>query len=228
MHTSRLLLVLLALVLSLPAHADDRRRDTLVGRMESAEAILREFMADPETALPREVLQQARGLVIVNQFRAGFIVGAQVGYGVILVRRPDNTWSIPVFLKAGEASVGLQLGAKAVETIYVITDDETPRLLFQNRRFNIGVDARAVAGPSSADAEAVNREILDTPVLVYTKNRGLFAGATVRTGWLARHDEANYRFHNTTRTLPELLYSDVVPGAPESRPLRDYVRAITR
>lgn len=227
MKIPSLLFILLAAFLALPAHAEDRRRATLVGRVESAEAILREFMVDPATAIPGEILRNARGIVIVNQFRAGFIFGAQVGYGVILVRRPDNTWSIPAFLKAGEASVGLQVGAKSVETIYVLNNDETPRLLFSGSRFNIGVDARAAAGPDSAEVEAMNRDILDTPVLVYSRSEGLFAGATVRTGWLARDDSANYRLHNTNRTLPEILYSDAVAGAPESLPMRDFVRSIS-
>jgi SH3 domain-containing YSC84-like protein 1 len=207
--------------------AREPTRQDYVARIESCEAILREFMASPETAMPPEVLERARAIVITNQFRAGFILGVKDGYGVVLVRRPDGSWSIPALLAAGEASVGLQLGGAAVETVYIMTDDETPRLLFRGR-FNIGADAKAVAGPRAAERESVNREILDTPVLVYTKSRGLFAGATVKAGWIQRNDAANRSFYQTQHTLPEILYSNWIQPPAEVIPLRDFVTQITR
>lgn len=207
--------------------ANELTREDYVARIESCEAILREFMVDPRTAIPADVLRQARGLVITNQIRAGFIFGVKDGYGVILVRRPDDSWSVPALLNAGEASVGLQLGGTAVETVYVLTDDETPRLLFEGR-FNVGADAKAIAGPRAAETERNLREFLRNPVLVYTKSKGLYAGATVKAGWLQRNDTANRAFYRTEYTLPEILYSDWVDAPPEVRPLRDYVTRITR
>ena len=66
------------------------------------------------------------------------MLGVQDGFGVIMVKQKDGRWSLPVLINVGEASLGLQLGAKSVESVYVITDEETPRKLFTNR-VNIGV-----------------------------------------------------------------------------------------
>ncbi len=202
-------------------------RKDYVTRIETCEAILREFMLRPTTAIPSDILQRARGLIIVNQIKAGFIFGMKDGYGVVLVKRPDGSWSVPAFVNAGEASLGLQLGATTVETVYVIMDDETPRLLY-NQRFNVGADAKAIAGPRAAEAENYNRAILNTPVLVYTKTAGLYAGATVKAGYLSRNDTANRAFYNTTSSLPEILYSDWITPPPEVQPLMGYVQQITR
>ncbi len=223
---SLLVLGLLTAACALAAPREPSRED-YVTRIESCEAILREFMADPETAIAPEVLKRARGIVITNQFRAGFFLGIKDGYGVVLVRRPDGSWSVPALINAGEASFGLQVGGTAVETVYVLMDDDTPRLLFDGR-FNIGADAKAVAGPRVAEGERVNRQILATPVLVYTKSRGLFAGATVKAGWIQRNDSGNRSFYQTEYTLPEILYSDWVKAPPEVQPLRDFVTQITR
>ncbi len=222
-----LLLSLLALFSAASARAGSKTpRDEYVVRIESCEAILREFMANPATAIPPAVLQRAHGLVIVNQFKAGiFFLGVKDGYGVIMVKKPDGKWSVPVILDAGEVSFGLQLGANASEGIMVLTDDLTPRILF-TRRFNVGADVKAVAGPRMAEAEKFNRDILNTPVLVYSKARGLFAGATVKAGWLERDDNANFVLYSTTYTAPELLYSDWVKPAPETVFLMDYVQQI--
>lgn len=223
-----LLLSLLALFgASVPAHAAPLKRTDLVTRVETCEAILQEFQADPATAIPASILRQAKAIIIVNQFKAGFVLGFKDGYGVILVRQANGSWSLPVLLNAGEASLGLQLGAKSIETIMVVTDEQTPRLLF-NQRYNVGVDAKAVAGPKAAESERDNHPIIDAPVLVYTKSKGLYAGATVKGGYLARNDEVNYTLYNTQYTLPELLYSNWVTPPAEVQPLMHLVDSITR
>lgn len=186
----------------------------LLTRVASCEAILQEFMADPATAIPPAVWQRAHAIMIVNQFKAGFILGVKDGYGVVLVKQGEGKWSIPVLINASETSLGFQIGANSVESIYIITDDATPRMLF-NRRFNVGVDAKAVAGPHLASREDYNHDILRTPILAYVKAKGLYVGATVKAGYLSRNDDANFTLYNTTYTLPELLYSDWVQPPPD-------------
>ncbi|MDR0352670.1 MAG: lipid-binding SYLF domain-containing protein [Opitutaceae bacterium] len=221
-----ILLVLGACCLAALSSNAAEKREHCIKRIESCEAIIREFMAPgSQHVIPRVVLDRARAIVITNQFEAGVIFGMRGGYGVILARKPDGSWSIPVLIRAGEASVGFQLGGKAVETIYVMTDDATPRMLFKNR-FNVGVDAKAAAGPHWAEAEAVSQEVLDTPVLVYTKTKGLMAGATIKTGYMSRNDEANRVLHKTNYTMPELLYGNFVECAPEAKPLMDFINQI--
>jgi lipid-binding SYLF domain-containing protein len=220
--------LLIALTATLaPSRASDEttKRDDLISHVESCEAILQEFMGRPETAIPASVLARARAIVITNQFKAGFVLGVQNGYGVILVKKASGRWSVPVLIKAGAASLGFQLGATSVETVFVITDDQTPRLMFNNR-FNVGVDAKAVAGPHASEKEDDNHPIIDAPVLVYTKNEGLYAGATLRAGYLARNDPANRLLYNTAYVMPELLYSDWVSPLPEVQPLMNYVQRL--
>lgn len=190
----------------------------------TCEAILQEFMADKNYAIPPEVWQRAKAVVIVNQFKAGFLFGVKAGWGVILAKKADGSWSVPVLLKAGEMSLGLQVGGSKEEAIFVITNEETVRKLY-SARLNVGVDAKAVAGPRFREVETVNREILDAPVLVYTRSKGLFAGATVKAGYLSRDDDKNRRFYNTIYTLPELLYGDFVQPIPEVVPLMNLVKS---
>ncbi len=218
-----LLLSLLALFGTALAHAEPTRAD-LVKRVESCEAILQEFQSRRETAIPASVWQRARAVLILNQFKAGLFLGVQDGYGVIMVKKPGG-WSVPVLLNAGEASLGFQLGAKAVESVFIITDDNTPKMLFK-QRFNVGVDAKAVAGPKAAEAERNNEEILRTPLLAYTRTVGLYAGATVKAGHLSRADNHNFALYNTKYTLPELLYSDWVQPVAEVKPLMALVQKL--
>lgn len=219
-----LVLSLLALFGAAVVRAESSRAD-LVDRVETCEAILQEFQLRRDTAIPAAVLAKAQAIIIVNQFKGAFLLGIKDGYGVIMVRKPNGHWSIPVLISAGEASLGFQVGANAVETIYIVTDANTPRLLF-NHRFNVGVDAKAVAGPKAAEAEKVNAEMLSTPMLVYTKSAGLYAGATVKAGHLSRNDSANCMLYGTKYTMPELLYSDWVQPVAEVVPLMQLVQKL--
>lgn len=201
--------------------------ERLGARIATCEKILREFQADADLSIPPEVLRQARALVVVNQVKGSLVFGLQYGGGVVLARRPDGSWSVPVLLRAGEASLGVQVGGRRIETIYALMDDEAVRRLYLGRA-NIGADLAAVAGPRAFEAGLVNREILATPVLVYGRGHGLYAGAAVKTGWLERDDSANRDFYQTTLALPELLFGDEITPPAAVRPLMDYVTAITR
>jgi lipid-binding SYLF domain-containing protein len=73
-------------------------RANLISEVQSCYAILQEFMSSPTTAIPPEVWQKAQAVLIVNQFKAGFIFGIKGGYGVILAKKPGGQWSLPVLL----------------------------------------------------------------------------------------------------------------------------------
>jgi SH3 domain-containing YSC84-like protein 1 len=221
----KLFLCLLAagLVATPLARASDSRTE-LAGHLRDSGAILRDFQSNPDTAIPSSVFASAHAIVIVHQIKASFLLGVQGGYAVAFVKKHDGHWSVPGFMHAGELSLGLQAGAKATDLIYILTDDATAHNLLQTR-FNIGVDAKAVAGPHDKEVES-SSEILKVPVLIYSKSVGLYAGATVKGGYLTRDDEASQLFYNTHYGLPEILYSDWVQPTPEAEPLMNYVQQL--
>jgi len=220
------LLIVLASVASLKADATQDRFN-FIARVETCEAILREFQEDPNRAIPAEVLQRAKAIVITTQVKVSFGIGLKEGYGTILVKKPNGSWSIPVVVRAGEASLGLQLGGSSAETIYVMMNEETPRQLFEGR-FNIGVDAAAVAGPHASEIEKSNQALLSVPVLVYSNKKGLFAGAAVKSGYITRSDSVNRAFYARDYDLPELLYGNFVNPIPSYvKPLVDYVTSLS-
>ena len=213
----RLLLFAAVLSLAATAGAAEFKRADYVARLQTCEAILQSTMLFPAQAIPADVLHRAKGMVIVNQVQVGLLLGVKDGWGVALVKRPNGQWSLPVFITAGELSFGLQAGGKSIETIYVLMDDASTRLLFKTR-FNFGLDAKAVAGPLATEAER-STETFTASVLVYSNVKGFYAGATVKTGTLAPLVAATQQFYNTDYGIPELLFSDWVTPQPEAQPL---------
>ncbi|MDD2763253.1 MAG: lipid-binding SYLF domain-containing protein [Opitutaceae bacterium] len=221
----RLLLLAVVLSLATAAGAADYKRADYVARLQTCEAILQSTMLYPARAIPADVLRRAKGVVIVNQVQIGLLLGVKDGWGVALVKKANGQWSLPVFIKAGELSFGLQAGGKSIETIYVLMDDTSTRLLFKPR-FNFGLDAKAVAGPLAAEAERAT-ETFTAQVLVYSNVKGFYAGATVKTGTISPQTEATRQFYHTEYGVPELLFSDWVKPQPEAQPLMNYLQQLS-
>jgi lipid-binding SYLF domain-containing protein len=220
------ILCLSSLLVGLRAENFDRA--SVIKELDSCEAILQEIQGNVKTAIPADVLRRAKGLIIVNQFQGSFILGIKDGYGVALVRRPNGKWSVPAFLKAGEVSLGLQAGAKAINAVYVLLDDNAARLLFKNR-MNLGAEAKVAAGIRAAEREAVTKNLPgESNVLVYSTVEGFYLGASIKTGYLSPHQKANELFYNSSNRMPELLYSDWVTPPPEAHFIMDYVARLTQ
>jgi SH3 domain-containing YSC84-like protein 1 len=203
-------------------------RATVVEHLDSCEAILQDIQGNFKTAIPADILRRAKGIVIVNQFQAGFIFGLKDGYAVALVRRPNGKWSVPAFLRAGELSFGLQAGGKSINAVYLLMDDATARLLFKNK-MNLGAEAKAVAGIRAAERERLTESLTNEPnVYVYSSTEGLFFGAAIKTGFMSPDEEANRLFYNTNNRLPELLFSDWVTPPQEAHFIMDYVTRLTQ
>jgi lipid-binding SYLF domain-containing protein len=216
-----------ALAVTLPA-APGITRETVISHLDSCEAILQEIQGNTKTAIPTDILRRAKGIVIVNQFQAGFIFGIKDGYAVALVRRPNGKWSVPAFLKAGELSFGLQAGGKSINAVYVLMDDNTARLLLKNR-MNLGAEAKAVAGIRAAEREAVSKNLPgDANVLVYSTTEGFYLGAAIKTGYMSPSEDANRLFYNTNHRMPELLFSDWVTPPTEAQFIMSYVTRLTQ
>lgn len=221
----RLLPLAVALSLVSAAGAAPFKRADYVARLQTCEAILQDTMLYPARAIPADVLHRAKGIVIVNQVHVGLLLGVKDGWGVALVKKANGQWSVPMFIKASELSFGLQAGGKTVETVYVLMDEPSTRLLF-NSRFKFGLDAKAVAGPLSAAAER-STQTFDAQVLVYSSVKGFYAGATVKTGSMSPLIEATQQFYNTEYGMPEILFSDWVAAQPEAQSLMNYLQRLS-
>lgn len=225
LFTALFCLAALTAALSLRAEV---KRSKLIERIDTAEAILQDLQSSTKTAIPADVLRRARGIVVINQVQAGLFFGVKDGYAIALVRRPNGRWSVPAFLNTGEASFGLQAGVKALNTVMVIMDDPTARLLL-NRRVNFGAEVKAVAGVRAAEAEKVTSPIPNgANVLVYTLKEGYYLGAAFKTGYMAPNEEANRTFYNSNNKMPELLYSDWVQPPTEAQFLINYITGLTK
>src|ERR1700722_12003759 len=101
--------------------ADDSPRESDKRIHESA-LVLSEIMGAGDRAIPDDLLHKAQCVgIIPNLKRAGFIVGAKYGKGVLTCRVHEGTgWSGPSTVRIEGGSVGFQIGAGETDVVFIV------------------------------------------------------------------------------------------------------------
>ncbi len=195
----------------------------LTERIDRGTEFLTALQQAPDEAIPEEILQDAKGLIIIRQYKAGFVLGAKGGFGIVMLKDADTgAWSPPAFIKLGEGSIGWQIGAQAVDAILVIMNQDGVDMLLETR-FKIGADVSVAAGPVGRDAAA--KVGPGTAILVYSRTKGLFAGASIEGGVLLVDEEANEAMYGRDGiTAREILFEDAVAMPEAAEPLVEAIR----
>ena len=205
-----------------PAEKEAKRDARLEKRLEKISDYFEEVMNSPESKIPAGLLGKANGIIIMRQFKVGMGLGIKGGGGIAMARDgKTGQWSAPAFLKAGEASIGIQLGGQMLDSVFLLMNKEGMNVLSQTQ-FRIGVDAAATAGPHGAEAEA--KYSGDTPILVYSDIGGLYAGASFEGGFLVPDNKANAAYYNDEAILmEEILFQNKVEKTAEARKLIELI-----
>jgi lipid-binding SYLF domain-containing protein len=183
-------------------------------RVQGAILVMKEIMEIPENAIPPSLLNRAYAIgIFPDLLKAGFIVGARYGNGVIVVRGADRTWSNPVFYTITGGSVGFQIGAQASDIVLVFMSVRSLDSITSGK-FTLGVDASVAAGPVGRHAEAGTDIQLRAEILSYSRSRGLFAGVAIEGAMVQVDFGANADFYRMPGLLPMEIYRNRDIQAP--------------
>jgi lipid-binding SYLF domain-containing protein len=177
--------------------AKEMRKQQKEGREDAREAtqVFRKIMSVPDRAIPQELLEKAEAIgVFPNVVKAGFIVGGRGGDGGV-ARRTPNGWSAPVFYNIGGASFGAQIGAKKTDYIMLFMNEGALReLLDDNLAFEGNVSF--AAGPIGRTLGAATNATLDSGILIWSRSKGAFIGASIGGAVLTADNSKNQAFYN--------------------------------
>lgn len=190
-------LAIVAVVLS-AGIANAQRNDD--AKFTAAAEVLEIFTTNEENGIPTEILQRARGIVVIpNLIRGGFVFGGRRGRGLISIRSPNGEWSNPAFVTLTGGSFGAQFGAESADVVLVFANDRAVRNIASGK-FTLGGDAAAVAGPLGRRSTAAVTGRAE--VYVYMHSRGLFAGAAFEGTRLDVDEQASEAFYRNTSGVP--------------------------
>ncbi len=195
-----------------PAKADP------VGLLGSAQDTVRSMRSDPTFGPSRQILRQARAVLIVPQLiKGGFIFGAEGGDGVMLARTASGRWSSPAFYTLASGSFGLQIGVEAARLVMFVMSERALRAVEQSK-FKFGGEAGLTVITLGANAQGATSTNLTGDIIVWSSTKGAYGGLTLEGSVLAPKNEWNASFYGRPVSVPAIL-NDAVTN-PLAKPLR--------
>lgn len=167
-----------------------------IEKMNTATAVLGDFLSIPENAIPPALLSQAYGIAVIpGMVKAGFVIGGRYGTGVMSVRNEFGAWSNPVFISLAGGSIGWQIGVSSTDLILVFKSRRSIERI-ANGSFTLGADASVAAGPVGRSTSAATNLTLDAEIYSYSRSRGLFAGVAIEGGVISMDHSAIADFYD--------------------------------
>jgi lipid-binding SYLF domain-containing protein len=201
-----------------PAELDNRIR-ALTEKFDA-------FQQRPDKCVPADILRKAKGIMLLDRTKAGFLFAYQGGGGVAMVRNGErDKWSPAAFVAANGASLGLQVGGEQNFYIVLFMTTNSTRMLV-DPKFAFGGEARGTAGASTSGVETTSP---DAPsVLVYDDRQGLYAGAAIKGGAVTPDDEADHVYYGQYLSTGDILFGHSVQPTEASLNLAGKIHAYSQ
>ena len=218
--TSMLMVAAAALMIAVPAIADDDKSDKAkrVDLVQDAEQVLRDSVTAPDKRIPKELLEKAECIGVFPKVKKGaFVVGGEYGKGVFTCRKPDGTMSAPAFFSIGGPSVGFQAGGSSTDLVLLIMNEKGVDYLLKDK-FTLGGEAAAAAGPVGRNAQAMTDAMMHAQILSWSRSRGAFLGASLEGMVVNSKEDANLEFYGKPLKARQILVDHQVdtPSAAKS------------
>jgi lipid-binding SYLF domain-containing protein len=195
-------------------------------RVAASAEVLSEILHAKDRGIPEDLLGKAECVGIVPSLkRAGFIVGAKYGKGVV-VCRTDRGWSAPATIRIEGGSFGFQIGAGETDLVFIVMNHHGVEDLMKDK-FTLGGDASAMAGPVGRSGEAQTDALMRAEILSYSRAHGIFAGVSLEGSTLRPDNDDNRELFGRDVTQREILSGRVARPAI-ARPIYGELNRYTR
>lgn len=204
-YSSLLPALLLALFAALAPTMSFAEETAHERRIRLATELVQKMAARDDASDLASVVKRAKGIAIIPKMtKAGFIVGAQTGEGLILLKNGDK-WTGPSFAGISGASVGLQIGAQSVGLVLVITNNDGILAFTGGNSFKLGADVAGAAGPAGRDASAATDGRSEASIYSYSISKGLYAGVSLEGCVINQNRDANKAYWRRDITPKQAL-----------------------
>lgn len=175
--------------------AADDSEHSVDKRIRESATVLSEIMNAGDRGIPDDLLHKAQCVgIIPNLKRAGFIVGAKYGKGVLTCRTRDGAgWSGPSTVRIEGGSIGLQIGLGETDVIFAVMNRGGEEKLMADK-FTVGGDASAMAGPVGRSTTAQTDAMMNAEILSWSRSRGVFAGVSLEGATLRPDHDDNAKY----------------------------------
>ncbi|XP_009960520.1 PREDICTED: SH3 domain-containing YSC84-like protein 1, partial [Leptosomus discolor] len=168
----------------------------LKSEAKKAAKILREFTEitsrnGPDKIIPPHVIAKAKGLAVLSVIKAGFLVTARGGSGIVLARLPNGTWSAPSAIGIAGLGGGFEIGIEVSDLVIILNHERAVEAFAKGGNLTLGGNLTVAIGPLGRNLEGDVALRSSAAVYTYCKSRGLFAGVSLEGTCLIERKETN-------------------------------------
>ncbi|XP_037552248.1 SH3 domain-containing YSC84-like protein 1 [Nematolebias whitei] len=188
----------------------------LKAEAKKAAKILRDFTqithrTGPDKLIPPHVIAKAEGLAIISVIRAGFMVTARGGSGIVIARLHDRRWSAPSAIGIAGLGGGFEIGVEVSDLVIILNQRRAIDAFTKGGNLTLGGNCTVAVGPMGRNLEADVALRSTAAVFTYCRSRGLFAGISLEGSYLIERKETNRKFYGRDIRASAILMGDVEP-----------------
>uniref|UniRef100_A0A8C8YI32 SH3 domain-containing YSC84-like protein 1 n=1 Tax=Prolemur simus TaxID=1328070 RepID=A0A8C8YI32_PROSS len=203
----------------------------LKSEAKKAAKILREFTEitsrnGPDKIIPAHVIAKAKGLAVLSVIKAGFLVTARGGSGIVLARRPDGQWSAPSAIGIAGLGGGFEVGIEVSDLVIILNYDRAVEAFAKGGNLTLGGNFTVAVGPLGRNLEGNVALRSSAAVFTYCKSRGLFAGVSLEGSCLIERKETNRKFYCQDIRAYDILFGDI-PRPAQAEDLYEILDSFT-
>jgi len=216
---ARFALLALTLAVALATGRPARADSDAEALVEKARLTFLDLYNDPNyTQLKRHMKLAKAVLVVPNQLKGAFIVGAQGGSGVLIAKDQNGAWGYPAFYTVGAGSLGFQIGFQNSSAVLVILTERGLDAVIDNQ-VKLGVDVSVAIGPVGQGLSGATTTAAGADIVAFARTEGLFAGGSLEGSLIVKRDDWNAQFYGQGLTP-----RDIALGNKYSNPKADALR----
>lgn len=206
-----------AILLPTASRADAKRQSLVDQCLGSARKVLsgKDF---PDAV---KLMDKARGVLVIPELvQGGFIIGAAGGRGVLMSRVSQGNWSYPAFYGMGSGSVGLQIGGKVSEIVFIILTDKGLQAVL-DQKFKVGAQAGVTMVAVGAGFEGATTAAAGVDIVAFANSNGLFAGASLEGSYIDADNDWNALYYGPGATGRSIVIDRRYTN-PGAEPIRQF------
>jgi lipid-binding SYLF domain-containing protein len=211
--------ILCVIVPAVAVAGDDQEKEQ--DRVKESGNVITEIM-NSASPVPTSVLNKADCVIVIPSLKkAGFVVGAEYGRGVMTCRGGEQfagPWSAPTMMKSGGGSFGLQAGGQSIDLVILVMNDKGARAAMKGNA-KLGADASIAAGPVGRDAEASTNATMSAEMLSYSRTQGVFGGISLSGTTLGPDEGANKDLYGKKVSAAEIISGAAGPPPASAQQL---------
>lgn len=201
-------------------------KTTMEGLIWHANEILQHAISEHGAGLPKDIVENCHGVVLMSTVEVGAIFTGTVGSGILLRKKPiaGMKWSPPCALKLHGAGFGLSIGGQHNDFLIFCLDNDSVRAMAVGKEFTFGAQNSHVLGhlgrTSRLDFNSMNNGVISVSF-----SDGAFFGVSLEGAKVTPNDKVNEHFYGQAVSADKILEGIAIKMPDDKVTLMDEVHA---